>query len=310
MVIRNVTMDNGRAKTIGHISCFMAYAIFGLNIVVCKEIANSHLISPLGLFCFRSIGATALFWLVSLFLPREKVEKKDYLKIFAASMLGLFITQLLFLEAISKITPFDSSVLSSLTPVYTMFVAALVLREPITWKKAGGVAVSLAGVIFLLYNSVSLGGGASQTQPMGVILIVLNCLCFAFYLGIFKPLIAKYHVVTFMKWMFLFSMLASVPFDIKELVTLDYGAMPASYLWEVAFLIFFATFVAYFLIPVGQKSLRPTVISMYSYIQPIIASVISIIIGMDILTWQKLLATAAVFAGVILVNKSRAAAAK
>ncbi len=300
-------MNINNKTLIGHISCFTAYAIFGLNLIVCKDLANSHIISPFGLFCLRSLGATLLFWLLSLFLPSEKVDRKDLLKIFCASMLGLYLTQVSFLYAITKITPMDSSMLSALTPIYTMFIAAIALKEPLSWKKILGVVISFGGIIFLLFNSVSINGGVSNTQPMGVVLIIFNCLCFALYLGIFKPLISKYSVVTFMKWMFLFSMLASVPFGMKEFFSLDYAAMSSNYIKEVGFLIFFSTFIAYFLIPVGQKVLRPTVISMYSYVQPIIASVISISIGMDVISWQKIVAAVAVFAGVILVNKSRAA---
>lgn len=188
-----------------------------------------------------------------------------------------------------------------------MFVAALVLKEPITLKKAGGVVLSFAGILFLILNSVSLGGGAATTSLAGIILQLCNGLVFALYLGIFKPLISKYQVVTFMKWMFLFSMLVSLPFGAKELITLDYSALPNAYIGELLYLIVCSTFIAYFLIPVGQKILRPTVISLYSYVQPMIATVISIYLGMDVVTWQKVLAAVAVFAGVILVNKSRAA---
>ena len=111
-----------------------------------------------------------------------------------------------------------------------------------------------------------------------------------------------------MKWTFLFSLILSLPFSARELVSADYAAIPHNVIWEIAFLIFFATFVAYFLIPFGQKRIRPTLVSMYSYLQPIIATVISIVTGLDILTWQKLLATVLVFAGVWLVIRSRAAA--
>ena len=76
---------------------------------------------------------------------------------------------------------------------------------------------------------------------------------------------------------------------------------------EVAFLVICATFITYFLIPFGQKRIRPTLVSMYSYIQPIIATTISIVIGMDALSWQKVLAAATVFGGVILVNNSKSA---
>jgi drug/metabolite transporter (DMT)-like permease len=260
------------------------------------------------LFCLRATGAAILFWLLSLFMPKEKVPPKDLLQIFVASMLGLFLTQMSFLKAITMTTSIDLSITNTCTPIMTMFVAAIVLKEPITFKKIGGVLVSLAGVLLLIFNSVGLGGGATETKPLGIVLTILNALTFALYLGIFRPLITKYNVVTFMKWMFLFSMLVALPLNAKSFFQLPFGQMESKVLWQVAYVVVFATFVAYFLIPVGQKRLRPTLVSMYNYVQPIIATLISIIIGLDHLTWKKLVAMALVFTGVWIVNQSRAAA--
>lgn len=290
----------------GHIACFSAYLIFGLNIIVCKDIANLKLISPLGLFCFRAMGAALLFWLCSLFLPKEKVGKGDLAKIFIASMLGLYLTQMCFLKAITITTAVDTSIITSFAPIMTMLIAAAYLKEPITWKKAGGIALSFSGVMILIFNSVSISSGPTQTQPMGILLMIGNGLAFALYLGIFRPLISKYRVITFMKWMFLFSMLASVPLNLKELTSLDYRAMPTSYVLELLFLVFFSTFIAYFLIPIGQKALRPTIVSMYSYMQPVIAAVLSVYLGMDHMTLLKVAAAICVFAGVAIVNQSKA----
>ena len=291
----------------GHLACFGAYCIFGFNIVCCKNISNAHVLTPMDLFCLRATGATVLFWLLSLFMPKEKVPLKDLLQIFVASMLGLFLTQMSFLKAITMTTSIDLSIANTCTPIMTMFVAAIFLKEPITGKKIGGVLVSLAGVLILIFNSVGLGGGASETKPMGIVLAVLNGLTFALYLGIFRPLISKYNVVTFMKWMFLFSMLVALPFNARHFFQLPFGQMESKVLWQVAYVVFFATFVAYFLIPVGQKRLRPTLVSMYNYVQPIIATIISIIIGLDHLTWKKIVAMILVFSGVWIVNQSRAA---
>lgn len=289
-------------------ACFGAYCIFGFNIVCCKNISNAHVLSPMDLFCLRAIGATALFWLLSLFMPKEKIDPKDLPKIFVASMLGLFLTQVSFLKAITLATSIDVSIANTCTPIMTMFVAAIALKEPITGKKIGGVLMSLAGVLLLIFNSVGLGGGASETKPMGIVLTIVNALTFALYLGIFRPLIAKYNVVHFMKWMFLFSMLVALPFNARHLAQVPFGQMDSKVLWQVAYVVVFATFIAYFLIPVGQKRLRPTLVSMYNYTQPIIATLISIIIGLDRMTWQKVVAMVLVFTGVWIVNQSRAAA--
>ena len=259
------------------------------------------------LFCLRATGATVLFWLLSLFMPKEKVPMKDMAQIFVASMLGLFLTQVSFLKAVTMTTSIDLSIANTCTPILTMVVAAIFLKEPITGKKIGGILVSLAGVLILVFNSVGLGGGASETKPMGIVLTIVNALTFALYLGIFRPLISKYNVVTFMKWMFLFSMLMGWLFDLKHLVHVPFGQMESKVLWQIGFVVFFATFVSYFLIPIGQKRLRPTLVSMYNYVQPTIATIISIVIGLDHLTWKKVVAMVLVFAGVWIVNQSRAA---
>lgn len=282
-----------------------AYTIFGLNLVFCKDIANSGTISPYVLFTLRAIGASALFWILSFFLPKEKIEKGDYLKIAAASFVGLFVPQMTFLMAITMTSAIDTAIIGTLGPIFTMFFAFFFLGEPITGKKAGGVALSFAGILFLIFNSVH-EGGAAATSPWGVVLLLVNSLSFSLYLGIFRPLISKYSVVNFMKWCFLFSLVISLPVSFTGLVNTDYTSIPSIVRWEIGYLIFFATFVAYFLIPYGQKCIRPTLVSMYSYVQPIVTAIVSIWAGLDALTWQKVLASALVVGGVVLVSRSRA----
>lgn len=299
-----MTIDN-KNKIIGHIACFVAYAIWGINIVVCKDLTSSNLISPIALFTIRSVGAGMLFGIISIFMPREHIKLGDHLRIFAASVIGFFLTQVSFLLAIPHITPMDCSIVSALSPICTMFVAAIALREPITLKKIGGVILSFIGIVFLILNSTSSDSGR-HTTTLGVLLMLFNCLCFSSYLGIFKPVIARYSVITFLKWIYLYTTLLSLPFSLQEVVSIDYAALPTNIVLELLYLIIFSTFVAYFLIPVGQKRIRPTLVSMYSYVQPIIATAISIAVGMDTLGWQKIVAAITVFAGVIIVTKSKA----
>ena len=292
----------------GHLSALIAYSIFGFNIIVCKDLTSDGLIPPLGIFTLRSVVAGGLFWLVSLFQPREKIEKQDFIKIFAASMLGFFTCQVTFLVGLPYITPMDCSIMTAMAPIYTMITAAIVIKEPISFQKAGGVLLSFVGIIYLIITRVTTPGGAAETTPFGIFMLILNVLSFSMYLGIFKPLIAKYSVVTFMKWIFLFSAIVAIPFSSKGLLNTDWAEIPAIQYAELSYLIICATVISYFLIPVAQKRIRPTLISMYSYIQPIIAIAVSISIGMDTLTWQKILATLLVFSGLIIVNYSRSKA--
>ena len=301
-------MGENTKAVIGHLASAGAYTIFAFNIIICKEIANAEIVTPLALFTLRALGATILFWLFSLFIPKEKIERKDFKYILIASLLGLLIPQMTFLSAITITTTIDTSILTSLSPIMTMIIAAIFLKEPITWKKSSGVMLAFGGVLLLIFNSLSMAtGGVYQTSPAGIMLMLLNSLSFALYLGVFRPLISRYHVFTFMKWMFLISLLISLPIAWHDIHSINVADLKINIVSEILYVIVFATFIAYWLIPIGQKNIRPTLVSMYSYLQPILGVIISICIGMDVLTWQKIVSVLAVFTGVALVNNSKAA---
>lgn len=296
-------MGSRNNTIVGNLACFTAYAIFGFNIISCKSIAIDGNITPMALFCLRSFGATVLFWLWSFFVgPKDKMEKKDLWKVAVASFLGLFMTQLSFLFAITKCTAIDASIMSTLSPIMALIISAIVIKECITWSGITGIALSLVGVFILIFNCVSIRSGADSTSIWGILGMVVNTLSFASYVGIFKPLIQKYSVVTFMKWMFLFSSLMALPFSFSAFGASNLAAVPIDVMGQVIFVVVAATFIAYFLIPIGQKHLRPVVVCMYTYVQPVIAMVIALIMGLDTLNGLKILATILVFTGVGLVN--------
>lgn len=287
----------------GHAAAAAAYFIFGFNILFCKDLTSAGFLSPMALFVMRAAGASLLFWIASLFLPREKVEPRDMPKIALAALIGFVIVQMTFLFAIPQSNPLDVAVISTLGPVFTMLFAALFVKEPITLKKAGGVLMSFVGIVLIILNSSHASSGS--TSATAFVLLFMNVISFAAYLGIFRPLIAKYSVVTFMKWIFLFSFVATAPFAAKEIVTFNYASVPTHIFLELAYLVVMATFVAYFLIPVAQKHIRPTLVSMYSYLQPIIAAVVGIAAGTDKPSVLKVISVLLVCTGVWVVNNSK-----
>ena len=77
---------------------------------------------------------------------------------------------------------------------------------------------------------------------------------------------------------------------------------------EILYIVGLATFFSYLMVPVGQKYLRPTIVSMYNYVQPIVSSLVAVAIGMDVFGWKKGLAALLVFAGVYVVTLSKSRA--
>ena len=197
--------------------------------------------------------------------------------------------------------------MSTSTPIFTMFVAAIFLKEPITWKKALGVVLSFGGILWLILQSTFGGHGPSETEPIGIMFCFANYIVFALYLGTCRNLIARYSVVTSMKWMFLVSFLVSLPFSLPKLPATEFALVSTQVWWEIGFMIIFSTFIAYYLIPAAQQRIRPTLVSMYGYLQPIIAIAAAIWTGLDRITLTKLVAALLVFTGVWVVNQSRAA---
>lgn len=283
--------------------------IFGLNIPINKYFYASGLLTPMAMTLLRMGFAAMAFWLISIFLPKEKVEKKDMLILIAGGLCGMLINQTLFAVGLSQTSSVDASIITTSGPLFAMILAALILKEPITSKKVGGVLIGGAGAIFLVYSSNQVSTGGQGSALIGDISVLSAQLFYSFYLVITRPLSVKYSPVTMMKWMFLVSALVDLPFGLKYVANapLFHQAEIMPYLL-LSFTLIGATFITYLLIPLAQRRIRPTTISMYNNMQPLVASAVAISMGMDRFTIEKLIAGILIFSGVYLVTVSKSKA--
>lgn len=291
--------------TKGHLAILGANLIFGLNVVVSKSLMPEYL-SPHSLTFMRMMGAAVIFWLVSFFVKRQKVDKKDFKIIFLAAVLGIFINQYFYIMGLSKTSPIEASIVVTFTPILTMLMAAIYLKEPITGKKALGVFFGASGAVLLIVSSQI--GTIGSGDLLGNVFCIISGMAYAAYLTFFKRIICKYSPITLMKWMFLFASTVSLPFCFSELRSIDYAAIPTFAYGRIAYVVVGATFLSYLLIPIAQKSLRPTTLSMYNYIQPLVASLIALAVGLDTFGWTKTAAAILVFLGVYIVTQSKSKA--
>ena len=296
-----------KTKLQGHIIIFCASVLFGLNLVISKAIFPDS-ISAEGLTLARALFACIAFWITSLFVPREKISKKEMGLLVFCGITGIALNQGSFLKGLSLTSSVEASVLATCTPMFVIVLALVFLKEPITWKKASGVVIGAAGALLLVLSGANenTGGGSMQ----GNLLVLLSGVSYAVYLVVVKPLTLKYHPVTIMKWMFLFSLPLLIPLDWNYFVQAPafiYPYHPAA-LCGIAFILFFGTYCTFMMIPMALKRIRPTTISMYNYVQPMVVAVAAAISGTDHLTWKKGISAILVFLGVYLVtiSKSRA----
>lgn len=265
-----------------------------------------EILSPYTLTFFRLAGGMLLFWIASVFVKKEHVPAKDILLLFFASLFGLTLNQLPYFIGLSMTSPIDASIVITTLPILTMILAAIIIKEPITLMKAVGVLVGASGALLLVFNSHTVHVGKSNF--LGNMIIFGAVASFAVYLTLFKNLITRYSSITVMKWMFLFGTIVCFPFCYKPLIQTDFALLTTGTYWRIGYVVIFATFLGYLFLPLGQKVLRPTTLSMYNYVQPIVASMVAVAIGIDVFGVEKALSSILVFAGVYIVTQSKSRA--
>ena len=288
---------------VAHLSMFGACAFWGLMAPLGKD-AMTHGLDGLSMVSFRVLGGCVLFWVTSLFVRREHVPLRDVLLFIGAALFGLVTNQCCYTLGLSITSPINASIVTTSMPIFAMILAALILREPITGKKAIGVLMGCSGAVILILTSA-----AHSSDKVGDIRGDLLCLgaqfSFALYLSLFNKLIRRYSVFTINKWMFLWATLMILPFTASHVQEVVAHPIPAKSWWEAAYVVFFGTYLGYILTMVGQKTLRPTVVSVYNYVQPVVSVTASLLTGMGVLKPSHALAVILVFSGVWLVTKSK-----
>lgn len=290
----------------GHVALLAANIIWGLNAPIGKEALA--VVSATAVTAYRMLGACFAFWVLSLFLPREHVTPRDKFLLLFAALFGIVFNQGMFIYGLSLTSPVDASIITSMPPIITMILSALFLREPITWKKVIGTVLGVSGALILIFGNSSSHGGAASGNAMGDLLCLLAQVSFCIYLTLFKNLISRYSPVTVSKWLFLYASICFLPFSYEEVLAVDYLALPFSIYWRIGFVVFGATFLSYLFMTTGQHLLRPTIISMYNYAQPVVATIVSVALGLSAFSFSIGVAVLLIFSGVYFVTQSKSRA--
>lgn len=282
-----------------HLALLGAQLIYGANYSISK-VAMPQYIQPFAFILLRVSGALALFWLSST-LIKEKIEKKDIYRLFFLALFGVAINQLLFYKGLNLSTPINASIMMISNPIIVLVLTAVVLKEKITSNKVIGISLGVAGALTLLLINKNFSFG-SHTMT-GDILVLINSASWAVYTILVKPLMKKYNTITILKWVFLIGLFYVFPFSIGEFKQIDWVNMPPKIWLCIAFVIVCTTYLAYLLNTYALKALSPSIVSIYIYMQPFLASLIAIAVGQDQLDPVKVTSGLLIIAGVYLVSK-------
>ena len=278
-----------------HLAVLAANIIYAINYVVAKGIMPNYL-EPRAIIFLRIAGAVIIFWIVSYFFPKEKVERKDLFKLAYISFFGIALNQVMFFEGLNLTTPINASIIMVGVPIVVLFFSHIIIGDKLTLNKIIGIALGTAGAAYLILQSGSLS--LSSNTFVGNMFVVVNVTSYGLFLVLVKPLMAKYSPLTIMKWVFLFGLFYVTPVSLNLVIGADYGIIPTNIWLSIGFVIIFTTVFAYLLNNYSLKALSPTVNSAYIYLQPILTSVIAISFGKDNLTYVEVIAALLIFIGV------------
>ena len=284
---------------LAHISLFVANLIYAINYTFAKEIMPNF-IQPSGFILLRVIGAVTLFSLFYFLFVNEKVAKKDFIRLAICGVFGVAINQLLFFEGLNLTTPINAAIIMTINPVLVLIMSSLILFEKINIRKGIGIALGLLGASNLILNGGNLSGNTNYM--LGNIFVFINAASYGLYLVLVKPLLQKYTPITVMFYVFAFGLLYVFPFGYNELIAVKWNSFSSKIIWEVVFVVVCTTFVAYLLNSSALKSLNPSTVSIYIYLQPVLASLFAIFRGSDSLDEMKIISALIIFFSVYLVS--------
>ena len=288
-------------RTLAILAAIGATSIYGLNHTIAKGVMPNY-IGAFGFVMLRVIGTAALFWIISIFGPKEKIDRKDYLRMLICAILGMGVNMLVFFKGLSLSTPINSAVLITTTPIIVLIMSAILIKEKITQRKVLGIFMGLLGALGLILFGTEIRQDAPNI-PLGNFLILMNSVFYGTYLILAKILISKYHPFTFMKWLFSLGILICLPFGFQEMSEIEWSLLPFDIIWRIAFVIIGTTFCTYLFNIFALTQLKASTLVAFIYVQPILGILFAVAMGKDTLTTIKILAATMVLFGVYLSSR-------
>jgi drug/metabolite transporter (DMT)-like permease len=288
-------------RTLALIAVSIATLIYGINYTIAKEVMPFY-VKPFGFILIRVVGATTIFWILGLFIKSEKIDKEDYKKILLASFFGVGLNMLSFFKGLSLTTPISASVMMVTSPILVLIFSSLLIRKAIGKQRILGVIIGLIGTVLLItYGNAT--NSESTNSNWGNFLVFVNAASYGLYLVFSKHLIGKYNPIVFVKWLYLFGLIFTIPFGYSELTEVVWQKIPSNIYWNIGYVVVFTSCVTYLFNLYGLSKLKPTTVSVFIYLQPVIATIYALIVGSDSLNLIKIGATVLIFSGVYLVTK-------
>ena len=256
-------------------------------------------ISPLAMVSASLVIAAILSLIPLLWEKHERVEPSDRLKIFGAAMLMGIGRKLCMMFGLANTSPIDGSIISTTTPLLVLILSVIVGLERFTKIKITGLLLGMGGAIAIIVTSNF--GSHEQSSLFGNSLIFCSACISAAYMVWFKRVIGKYRITTLLRWIYCSSAIIMLPIGAHDIISTDISAMDTKIILASLFVLIVPTYLPNLLLNFSLKFVVPTITSIYSYLQPIVAISLSVAMGLDKPHLDTILFALIIFIGVGLV---------
>ncbi|MFN8286987.1 MAG: DMT family transporter [Chitinophagales bacterium] len=287
-------MKNVRA----HVFLFIVNLFYGAGFTVSKMVMPEY-VKPFGFILIRVSITTTLFFILHRFWLNEKVHTKDFLKMAVCGFFGVVINQEMFFMGLSITTPINASLIMIMTPILVFVISFFMAHEKATWQKILGILSGATGAFIIISGK---GFNFSGETVLGDLFILINATSYAIYLVIVRPLMHKYHPFTVVKWVFFFGLFPVAALGFSQFQQIEWHSFTTQTWLAISFIVICTTFLAYLLNMLALRELHSSIVGAYIYLQPILATLISIGLGKDKLSAEKIISAILIFAGVYLVS--------
>jgi len=305
-IFATMSAPTRRAVLIAHFALLGVALIYGSSFLIAKS-AMQGAVPPRAFIQFRVTGAALLFWMLSPLSGDHhflRIPNKDKLLLAVSALFGVTTNMLFFFEGLKITTPVNASIMMVSGPIMVLVAGAIIVKERITPPKIAGIILGAVGAFWLIYSGADfqLSGLFSTDVAKGNLFVLINASSYAVYLVIVKPLMARYNALFVIRWVFTFGVFFVLPFGLPQVVEIDWNLWTTNILWAVGFVIVGTTFFTYLGNIIALKTLHPATVGAYIYLQPLIASVLSLFYGAETWSVHMLFGGISIFAGVYFVS--------
>jgi drug/metabolite transporter (DMT)-like permease len=142
----------------------------------------------------------------------------------------------------------------------------------------------------------------AEQGMVGNLLILLNCLSYAAFLVLARPVLLRLPHTMVVAWSYLAGGAVVLAIGGRDLLGAPYGAMPALAWAGLAYIVLLATLLNYLLNTWAIRHSSSSLVAVYTTLQPVVAAVLAVLLLGESIGWKEAAGFALIVAGLALIT--------